>query len=47
MKSWLKWLILVLVLALLAAGALRLISARQAQKAELAAQQSAAQVPAQ
>ena len=46
MKSWLKWLILVLVLALLAAGALRLISARQAQKAELAAQQAAAQVPA-
>ena len=46
MKSWLKWLILVLVLALLAAGALRLISTRQAQKAELAAQQSAAQVPA-
>ena len=46
MKSWLKWFILVLVLALLAAGALRLISARQAQKAELAAQQSAAQVPA-
>lgn len=46
MKSWLKWLILVLVLALLAAGALRLISARQAQKAELAAQQLAAQVPA-
>ena len=46
MKSWLKWLSLVLVLALLAAGALRLISARQAQKAELAAQQSAAQVPA-
>ena len=46
MKSWLKWLILVLVLALLAAGALRLISARQAQKAELEAQQSAAQVPA-
>ena len=46
MKSWLKWFILVLVLALLAAGALRLISTRQAQKAELAAQQSAAQVPA-
>ncbi len=46
MKSWLKWFILILVLALLAAGALRLISARQAQKAELAAQQSAAQVPA-
>ncbi len=46
MKSWLKWLILGLVLALLAAGALRLISTRQAQKAELAAQQSAAQVPA-
>ena len=46
MKSWLKWFILVLVLALLAAGALRLISARQAQKAELAAQQLAAQVPA-
>lgn len=46
MKSWLKWLILILVLALLAAGALRLISTRQAQKAELAAQQSAAQVPA-
>ena len=46
MKSWLKWLILVLVLALLAAGALRLISTRQAQKAELAAQQLAAQVPA-
>ena len=46
MKSWLKWLILVLVLALLAASALRLISTRQAQKAELAAQQSAAQVPA-
>lgn len=46
MKSWLKWFVLVLVLALLAAGALRLISARQAQKAELAAQQSAAQVPA-
>ena len=46
MKSWLKWFILVLVLALLAAGALRLISTRQAQKAELAAQQLAAQVPA-
>ncbi len=46
MKSWLKWFILVLVLALLAAGALRLISTRQAQKAELAAHQSAAQVPA-
>lgn len=46
MKSWLKWFILVLVLALLAAGALRLISGRQAQKAELAAQQLAAQVPA-
>ena len=46
MKSWLKWFVLVLVLALLAAGALRLISARQAQKAELAAQQLAAQVPA-
>ena len=46
MKSWLKWLILILVLALLAAGALRLISTRQAQKAEFAAQQSAAQVPA-
>ena len=46
MKSWLKWFILVLVLALLAAGALRLISTRQAQKAELAAQQPAAQVPA-
>ncbi len=46
MKTWLKWFVLVLVLALLAAGALRLISARQAQKAELAAQQSAAQVPA-
>ena len=46
MKSWLKWFILILVLALLAAGALRLISARQAQKAELAAQQLAAQVPA-
>ena len=46
MKSWLKWFVLVLVLALLAAGALRLISTRQAQKAELAAQQLAAQVPA-
>jgi len=46
MKSWLKWFVLVLVLALLAAGALSLISARQAQKAELAAQQLAAQVPA-
>ncbi len=46
MKTWLKWFVLFLVLALLAAGALRLISARQAQKAELAAQQLAAQVPA-
>ena len=46
MKTWLKWFVLVLVLALLAAGALRLISTRQAQKAELAAQQLAAQVPA-
>ena len=41
MKSWLKWLIAVLILAVLAAGAWRLVSGRQAQKAALDAQQAA------
>jgi RND family efflux transporter MFP subunit len=41
MKSWLKWLIAVLILAVLAAGAWRLVSGRQAQKAALEAQQAA------
>ena len=40
MKSWLKWLIAVLILAVLAAGAWRLVSARQAQQAALEAQQA-------
>jgi len=46
MKSWLKWLVLVLVLAVLAAGAWRLVSSRQAQKAALEAQQAAQKVQA-
>ena len=41
MKSWLKWLIAVLILAVLAAGAWRLLSGRQAQKIALEAQQAA------
>jgi len=41
MKSWLKWLIAVLILAVLAAGAWRLVSGRQAQKTALEAQQAA------
>ena len=41
MKSWLKWLIAVLILAVLAAGAWRLLSGRQAQKLALEAQQAA------
>ena len=41
MKSWLKWLIVALVLVALAAGAWRLLSGRQAQKLALEAQQAA------
>jgi RND family efflux transporter MFP subunit len=41
MKSWLKWLIVALVLVALAAGAWRLLSGRQAQKIALEAQQAA------
>jgi RND family efflux transporter MFP subunit len=43
MKRWLKWTIAVLVIALLAAGALRALSSRKAQKEALAAQQAAGQ----
>ena len=41
MKRWLKWTIAVLLIALLAAGALRALSGRKAQKDALAAQQAA------
>lgn len=41
MKPWLKWLVIGLVLALFAAGALRTLSARQTQKDALQAQQAA------
>jgi RND family efflux transporter MFP subunit len=43
MKRWLKWTIAVLVIVVLAAGALRTLSARKAQKDALAAQQAASQ----
>ena len=39
MKRWLKWVLLGLVLALVVAGALRALSARNAQKEALTAQQ--------
>jgi RND family efflux transporter MFP subunit len=41
MKPWLKWLVAGLVLALIAAGALRAVAARNSQKEALAAQQEA------
>lgn len=41
MKRWLKWIILALVLALVAGGALRALSARKAQKEALESQQNA------
>lgn len=41
MKRWLKWIVIGLVVALLAAGVLRALSARKAQKEALQAQQSA------
>lgn len=41
MKRWLKWIILALVLALVAGGALRALSARKAQKEALETQQNA------
>lgn len=44
MKRWLKWIVGALVLALIAAGAVRAISAKRAQKEELAAQQEASKV---
>jgi RND family efflux transporter MFP subunit len=43
MKRWLKWTIAVLLIALLAAGALRTLASRKAQKEALAAQQAAGQ----
>jgi RND family efflux transporter MFP subunit len=43
MNRWLKWTIAVLLIALLAAGALRALSGRKAQKEALAAQQTAGQ----
>ena len=44
MKRWLKWILGALVLALIAAGAVRAISAKRAQKDALAAQQEASKV---
>lgn len=44
MKRWLKWIVGALVLALVAAGAVRAISAKKAQKEALAAQQEASKV---
>lgn len=41
MKRWLKWIVGALVLALIAGGAIRALSARKAQKEALAAQQQA------
>lgn len=41
MKRWLKWIVGALVLALIAGGAIRALSARKAQKEALAAQQEA------
>lgn len=41
MKRWLKWIVIGVILALLAAGVLRALSARKAQKAALEAQQVA------
>ena len=41
MKRWMKWIVIGLVLALIAAGALRALSGRKAQKAALEAQQTA------
>ncbi|WP_114974107.1 efflux RND transporter periplasmic adaptor subunit [Rhodoferax ferrireducens] len=46
MKPWLKWLVIGLVLALFAAGALRALSARQTQKEALQAQQAAQKIQA-
>ncbi|MEO8122041.1 MAG: efflux RND transporter periplasmic adaptor subunit [Rhodoferax sp.] len=46
MKPWLKWLLIGLVLALFAAGALRALSARQTQKEALQAQQAAQKIRA-
>jgi RND family efflux transporter MFP subunit len=43
MKRWLKWTIAVLLIAVLAAGVLRALSSRKAQKEALAAQQTAGQ----
>jgi uncharacterized low-complexity protein len=45
MKSWLKWTAAGLVLALLAAGAMRTLSARQTKQAALQAQQEAQKTP--
>ena len=44
MKRWLKWIVGALVLALIAAGAVRAISAKKAQKDALAAQQETSKV---
>lgn len=44
MKPWLKWTLIVLTLALLAAGLLRTLSARQTSAAALAAQQQAQKI---
>lgn len=41
MKPWLKWIVLALIVALLAAGTLRLLSARKEKKAVLESQQAA------
>jgi RND family efflux transporter MFP subunit len=41
MKRWMKWIVIGLILALIAAGALRALSGRKAQKAALEAQQTA------
>ena len=43
MKRWFKWILIAVVLGLLAAGALRALSARKAQKDALAAQQQGQQ----
>jgi RND family efflux transporter MFP subunit len=43
MKRWLKWTVAVVLIALLAGGALRALSSRKAQKDALAAQQAASQ----
>lgn len=46
MKRWLKWIVIGVVVALLAAGTLRLLSARKEKKAALEAQQSAQKIEA-